>query len=92
MNLRMLVNKFFHKKLLKKTYYINEETLKEYKVLVVKRGLEDFEKKFYEQFPKNTDENLSFLLIFFFLMLNWGKIKQIKDINQYMLHNKLFNL
>ena len=52
----MLFKKFFYKKLLKKNHNINEETLKEYKVLVVKRGLDDFEKKFYEIFPKYVDE------------------------------------
>ena len=37
------------------------------------------EKRFLEYVVKEKDQGLAFLLIFYFLMLNWSSIKEIKD-------------
>ena len=92
MKLIRYFQKFIEDKLFKDNYFINEETIKEFKILVLKNGVEKIEKKFYLYFQNRDDLKISFLLIFFYLMINWAKIKQIKSIYDYLKINKVINL
>lgn len=70
------LDKFF-KHILKKDVYISQETLKEFKILFVKYGSDKVEAKFYNLFPHYKDYQLAILLVFFYLVVNWNKLRQI---------------
>lgn len=77
---------------MKKNSFINQETMREFKILFVKYGTEKIEMKFYQLFPKYKDYQLSILLVFFYLVINWNKVSQIRSIYEHLRNNKLFNL
>lgn len=71
---------------------MNEETIKDFKIIFVKYGFQTTLDKFYQLFSQHKDYELSILLIFFYLLINWSKVKQVKEINEYLISNKIFHL
>ena len=74
----------FFDKILSKKMKMDEETIKEFKILYVKYGYQETEDKFFEIFPKHKDYELSILLIFFYLFLNWAKVAQVKKVHLFL--------
>ena len=58
----------------------------------MKYGSDAIEKKFYILFPKHKDYKLAVLLVLFYLVINWNKMKEIRSIYEYLKNNNLFKL
>lgn len=57
----------------------DENTIKEFKILVVKHSKKTTETHLLELIAKHKDKKLAYVLIFYFLMVNWSSVKDIKD-------------
>ena len=71
-------------------YYINEDTIKEFKLLVVRNKKSTIERHLIELISNQSDKNLAYVLIFYFLLTNWSTIKEIKLTAQTIKKHKAF--
>lgn len=84
-------NKFVRGKLLSANFKVTPESIRFFKQLVVKHQKPAVEKLLLGLMPKQNDQKLSVLLIFYFFVLNWSTIKEIKESAATLSQNKFFD-
>ncbi len=60
-------------------YYVEEETIKEFKLIAAKHSKELTERRLLESMEREEGQSLSCLLVFHFLLLNWSSVRQIRE-------------
>lgn len=59
-------------------------------MLGVKYQKPTIEARFLDLINKHKDKNLAFILVFYFLLINWSTVKDIKDTANLIAKNKIF--